>query len=208
MNGEPCIVAVSGASQTGKTTWTMRAAGKLRRVIAWDPDAQWAALPSWTRYDSAAAFAAAVMAAKAGPIRAAFVPNPSADLPANFEHFARIAFTALDRWGGLGIVSEELADVSNPGKALRWWGATVRRGLKRGAMIYAISQRWAEADKTVLGNVTDVIVFSAASADDTKYLARKSRISAAQIDALQKYNYLHYSVNTRATTAGKVSKRT
>jgi hypothetical protein len=206
-NAAPGIVIVSGASQTGKTTWTMRAAGSARRVIAWDPDAQWCTLPGWQRFDTAAAFAAAVMRSKAGPIRAALCAHPAADLKSLFEGFAEIAFTAVDKHGELAIVAEELADVSTPGKALKWWGALIRRGLKRGASIFAISQRWAEADKTAIGNSTAIVAFRSSSADDVRYLAKKTRINAADLDALRPYDFIAYDVKTHESQRGKVARR-
>ena len=92
--------------------------------------------------------------------------------------------------------------MTQPATAPAKWGALVRRGLKRGVTIYAISQRWAEADKTALGNASEFVIFRQSSADDVRYLARKTRVPAAEIDALKPLEFVRYDAMTQTHTRG------
>lgn len=123
-------------------------------------------------------------------MRVAFVPGP--DLKADFDFFCRAAFYAGRYVGPVTVIAEELADVSTPAKAPEQWGILCRRGLKRGISIFAISQRWAEADKTAFGNASEYVVFMQSSDDDARYLARKTRIPLEALQALQKLEFLRY----------------
>ena len=196
------LMVLAGASRSGKTAWARKAAGRDPRAFAWDPEDQWARLPGWTRHTSAAAFAAAAMQPGAG--RHAFVPGGLVPLQSQFDFVCQCVFAAADRHGALTFIAEELADVSTPGKAPAHWGMLVRRGLKRGASIYAISQRWAEADKTCLGNASGFVIFRQSSADDVKYLARKTRVPAAEIDQLAPLQFVIYDAATQTHQAGKL----
>lgn len=196
------LIILAGASRSGKTAWARKAAAKDRRAFAWDPEDQWGKLPGWTRHTSAGTFAAAAMQPGAG--RHAYVPGGLVTLASAFDFCCQCVFAAADRHGELTYIAEELADVSTPGKAPTHWGMLVRRGLKRGATIYAISQRWAEADKTALGNASAFIIFRQSSADDVKYLARKTRVPAAEIDGLKPLEYVTYDAGTQTHERGRL----
>jgi hypothetical protein len=74
----------------------------------------------------------------------------------------------------------------------------VRRGLKRGIDIYAISQRWAEADKTAFGNASEYICFRMSSALDIEYVAKRTRIDADKLSGLKPLEYIRYDAATGA----------
>lgn len=103
------------------------------------------------------------------------------------------------------MIAEELADVTSPGKAPAAWGALVRRGLKRGVTLYAISQRWAEADKTALGNASEFVIFRQSSADDVRYLVKKTRLPGAEIDRLAPLEFVRYDALTQTHKRGKLT---
>lgn len=174
------LVVIGGASRSGKTAYVVRAVAKARRVCAWDPEDQWAGLPGWQRITTRPALFAALE--NPGPCKLAFVAG--GDLRAEFDYWARCVMYAGRYVAPLDAIAEELADVTNAGKAPGHWGLLLRRGLKRGITIYAISQRWAEADKTAVGNASEVIVFRQSSADDIRYLARKISAPEDQIAGL------------------------
>jgi hypothetical protein len=198
------LVILGGASRSGKTAYARKLAGNASPAFCFDIEDQWGKLPGWTRHTAAAAWAAAVLANKGG--RHALVPSGKlADL---FAYFCAVVFAFADRHGRCTVIAEELADVTTPGKAPAKWGALLRRGLKRGVTIYAISQRWAEADKTALGNASEFVIFRQSSADDVKYLARKTRVPAAEIDQLKPLEYVKYDAMTQTHKAGKLSFRT
>lgn len=195
------LIILGGASRSGKTAYARKQAGAASPAVAFDIEDQWGHVHGWTRHTSAQAWGAAVLAGQGG--RHAYVP--AGDLPPCFDFFCRVAFRYADTRGGLTVIAEELADVTTPGKAPAAWGALVRRGLKRGVTIYAISQRWAEADKTALGNASEFVIFRQSSADDVRYLTKKTRIPGAVIDALAPLEFVRYDAATQTHKRGRLT---
>ena len=104
----------------------------------------------------------------------------------------------------LTVVGEERADVNTTSKAPNNWGIWLRSGLKRGINIYAIAQRWSEADKTAVGNASDFVIFRNSSGDDVRYLSRKTRIPELQIDELEQLHYVWLDALTGKNKKGKL----
>ena len=179
------LFVISGASRSGKTWWTSKQIRRKKRVLVFDAEDQFSQLPGFTRITSSKALLDAVQSKASKKI--AFVP--SGDVQKAFNFWAGCAFYWVRYKGPASIVAEELADVSTPAKAPANWGMLIRRGLKRGATIYAISQRWAEADKTAVGNATDFIIFRS-NGDDVDYLSRKTRVPTTRIDNLKPLQFI------------------
>lgn len=175
------IIILGGKSRSGKTGYTARAVAKSKRVIAWDPEDQWAQLRGWRRITSQRELLAAID--RKTNQRIAYVA--SGDLSKQFDFFAGCAFFWGRYHGACDVIAEELADVTSTAKAPGNWGMLLRRGLKRGITIYAISQRWAEADKTAIGNASEFVCFSMLPMD-VDYMAKKTGIPAAELAALHK----------------------
>lgn len=202
------LYVVSGASRSGKTAWVRQMVQGEARVFLWDPEAQWCELPGWTKATSRAQLTA--HAASHGPRKVAYVVGSS--LADNFDHFASCCMYA-GRWvEPVAVVAEELADVTTTAKAPPAWGILVRRGLKRGINIYAISQRWSEADKTAFGNASDFVIFRASSMADVRYIAGRTKLEAEEISRLKPLEFVHldaYTGNKKADvlTFGPVPAR-
>lgn len=194
------LIVLSGASRSGKTAYAAKNFAKAPRAMAWDPEGQWGKLPGWQQVTTAAELVRLV--GKGGNGRYAYCPN--GDMQKNFDFFCKCLFLAVDKYGPLVGVLEELADVTSPGKAPPNWGICVRRGLKRGLTMVPISQRWAEADKTAFGNASKYVIFRQSSADDTKYLARKTRVPANVIDGLMPLEFVEYDALTQTFSPGKL----
>ena len=194
------LIVVGGASRSGKTAYVKKAVRGSSRLCAWDAEDQWAQLPGWKRVTTKAGLLDAIT--KPGAFKVAYVPG--GDLQRQFDFWAGCVQYAGRYVEGLTCIAEELADVTSPAKAPGNWGILLRRGLKRGITIYAISQRWAEADKTALGNASEFVLFAQSSADDVRYLAKKTRIEQAELDALVPLQYVRYEVATRAVSRGKL----
>jgi hypothetical protein len=184
------LIVIAGASRSGKTAWTSRAVRHDRRVIAWDPEDQWARLRGWRRITSRADLLAACQ--QAGPARIAFVAG--GDLKPEFDFWAACAQYWGRYHGACSVVAEELADVTSAAKAPGNWGILLRRGLKRGVTIYAISQRWAEADKTAVGNASEFVLFRMSSGDDIRYMSRKTRVPDTELLNLKPLEFVRYTV--------------
>lgn len=195
------LYVIAGASRSGKTAWTRRALAKAGRVIVWDPEDQWAQLPGFRKITRRADLLAACQ--KPGPVKLAYVAG--GDLVGAFDFFAGCAYYAgryVDTQ--LDVVAEELADVTTPSKAPGNWGILLRRGMKRGISIWAISQRWAEADKTAVGNASDFVIFRQSSGDDVRYLSRKTRIDEAEMGGLVPLQFVKLDALTGKIERGKL----
>lgn len=194
------LIVIGGASRSGKTAYVRQCAGRAPRVIAWDPEDQWSALPGWQRVTSRPELLK--KAHHAGPQRIAYVAG--GDLAAEFDFLCGCAMYAGRYVAPLVVIAEELADVTTPSKAPGNWGILLRRGLKRGITIYAISQRWSEADKTAVGNASQFVLFRQSSGDDVRYLQRKTRVPADLIDGLAQLEYVEYDAVAQKYTSGKL----
>lgn len=179
------LIVVAGASRSGKTAYTERRTRGERRIIAWDPEDQWARLRGWRRIDTQRGLRAAVLGK--GPAKIAYVAG--GDLKPEFEVWSACARFWGTHVGPCVVIAEELADVTSAAKAPGSWGMLLRRGLKRGITIYAISQRWAEADKTAVGNASEFVCFRMSSGDDIAYMSRKTRIPVSELESLMPLEY-------------------
>lgn len=195
------LTVVGGATRCGKTAWTKSQVDKAPRVFAWDPEGQWAALPGWVKVGSKAQLLAAIQ--KPGKARIAFVVG--GDLKAGFDYWAKCVFFSGRLHGACVAIAEELADVTTPSKAPGNWGILLRRGLKYGISIYAISQRWSEADKTAFGNASEYVLFRQSSVDDVRYLSRKTRVHIHLLERLPQFHFIRYDTGTFKATPGKLS---
>lgn len=194
------LYVIAGASRSGKTAWTRKQTARARRAFAWDPEDQWAQLPGWRKVTTRAAMLEA--AQKPGPLRVAYVVG--GDLKAEFDFWSGCVMYAGRYVAPLEAIAEELADVTTPAKAPGNWGILLRRGLKRGITIRAISQRWSEADKTAVGNATDFVLFRQSSGDDVRYLARKTRIPEDELGDLAPLEFVTLDALTGTRSRGKL----
>lgn len=195
------LIVIGGASRSGKTAWTRREVAKADRVLAWDPEDQWSHERGFVRVTKRADLLK--LAHKAGAMKVAYVAG--GDLKAEFDFWAGCVQYAGRYVGPLVAIAEELADVTSQSKAPGNWGILLRRGLKRGVTIYAISQRWAEADKTAMGNASEFVIFRQATGDDARYMAKKTRVPEVQIDQLKPLDYIRYDSGTGDTTTGRLA---
>jgi len=190
------LVVVSGASRCGKSTQTARMVKNSRRAVAWDPEAQWCGLPGWRKVTTRKQLLDAIQTP--GHVRVAYVA-PAGDikaLKAEFDFCCACAMYAARHIAPLDFVAEELADVTTASKAPGNWGIVVRRGLKRGMNIYAISQRWAEADKTAMGNASVYVVFTSRE-QDIPYVSKKTGLAVEELRALQPFEFIQYDPVTK-----------
>lgn len=194
------LVVIGGASRSGKTAYVRQQVKAADRVIAWDPEDQWAALPGYRRITSRRALMEA--AQTPGHMRLAYVAGGK--LADEFDYWAQVVMYAGRYIAPLIAIGEELADVSTPAKAPPGWGIVLRRGLKRGITIYAISQRWSEADKTAVGNASEFVLFRQSSGDDVRYLSRKTRVPEADLSGLRPLEFVRYDAATGQIERGKL----
>lgn len=191
------LIIVSGASRSGKTVYTERQARKFDCVFVWDIEDQWSKIKQYKRINSRAALFEACTNGKRKQ-KIAYVSS-GVNIKDDFDFFCECVYLYARFNGACAAVAEELADVTTTAKAPKGWGILLRRGLKRGATIYAISQRWAEADKTAIGNASEFVCFRMATGDDIAYMSRKTRIPQQRLEGLKQLEYVQFD-----TQSGKV----
>ena len=194
------LVVIGGASRCGKTEYVKREVRKAARVIAWDCEDQFSRLPGWVRVTTRAGLSE--YAKSKASFKVAYVAGGA--LAAEFNFWALCVFFAGRHVAPLVCVAEELADVTTPSKAPGNWGILLRRGLKRGITIYAISQRWSEADKTAVGNASEFVLFRQSSLDDVRYLSKKTGLPVDVLSGLKPLQYVKYSPITGRSVRGMV----
>lgn len=194
------LYVIAGASRSGKTAWTRKQTAKDRRLFAWDPEDQWAQLPGWRKVTTRSALLES--AQRPGGCRVAYVAGGK--LADEFDFWCGCVQYAGRYVEPLTCIAEELADVTTPSKAPGNWGILLRRGLKRGISIYAISQRWAEADKTAVGNASAFVLFRMSSGDDIAYMSRKTRVPLENLDGLKPLEWVKFNALTGEVERGKL----
>lgn len=194
------LIVIGGASRSGKSAYVRRQVQTDRRVIAWDPEDQWSQERGFRRVTRREELIDACQTPGHG--RFAFVAG--GDLKSAFDFWAGVVMYWGRYLGGCTVIAEELADVSTPAKAPFHWGILLRRGLKRDITIYAISQRWAEADKTAIGNASEFVLFRQSSARDVQYLARMTRVPADQLEGLKPLEFVRYDAASFELSKGKL----
>ena len=195
------LYVVTGASRTGKTTWVELDTHASRRLLVWDSADEW----SWRfrcRKVTSIAELAKLVVPGAPDMRIAFCVPATRE---NFEAFCRLAWVFIRVKEG-DVVAEEIADVTSPGKAPDAWGEIIRKGLRYGPRIYALTQRPSESDKTCFGNASVIHTHQMDRVDDGKYMAKELRIDVAQMDALKPYQFIERDRRTKALSTGVVRK--
>ena len=193
---------MTGATRTGKTTWTAQRVKHDRRLLVWDSADEWGFKFRCQRVTDIGQLAQAV---KPGAVdrRIAFVAPVT---PLNFAYFCRLAWVYVRARPGTLIV-EELADVTSPGKAPVYWGEIVRKGLRYGPSIYALTQRPSESDKTVIGNASILHVHQMARLDDSKYMARELRVADDLVEHLLPFHWIERDRRSKRLTNGRLGAR-
>jgi len=198
-----CLTVVTGSSRQGKTYWTVQQIKTAPRLLVWDVMGEFSALGLCKRITSAHELAAVI---NDQPGRYGFMAAPTA---ANFDTFCRLAWLWIHCAPG-ALVIEELADVTTPGKAPEAWGQIVRKGLRFGVYIYALTQRPSESDKTIMGNATVFHTHAMARAQDRRYMAAEMDIEQSRMDQLLQYEFIERDMRTREIRqgGGQNSRRT
>lgn len=193
------LIVIGGSSRCGKTTWVLGQVKRKKRIIAWDPEDQWSQVAGFKKVTTRAALLEAIK--RPGALKVAYVAG--GDLKAEFDFCCGCVMYAGRYVEPLDFIAEELADVTTPSKAPGNWGILLRRGLKRGITIWAISQRWAEADKTAIGNATRYVCFSMGG-EDVFYMARKTMIPVERLGAVKQFEFVIIERVTKQITTGKL----
>lgn len=174
-----------GASRCGKTSLIWERVNSAPRVLAWDTQGQFGMYQGWEVIDNLHDLADRLEAREenAAPMKISY---QSRGVAAEFNLFCRMAYAWIVQAPGIVLV-EELADVTNSGKAVDGWGILTRRGLKYGPFLLAAIQRPQWCDKDTLDNSTHLAIFRQGDKAQI-YLEKDIGVPAARIPT-EKHTY-------------------
>jgi hypothetical protein len=192
------LVAVSGASQSGKSTWVATQVAGAGRLLVWDYKGDWYLRHRCRQLASVDELAECVRSSAPNE-RLAFCPSGmNREL---FGVFCRFAWVYL-RQAVSTLVVEETASVTSSGKAPDAWGDVCRMGLTYGASIYAITQRPAESDKTALGNASLIHCHRMSTDADVRTMAALLRVPQARVDSLLPFQWIEREADGTLRSGG------
>jgi len=192
-----------GITRSGKSTpikAMIKCAKKAKRVLIWDAKNEYGpslgltvvkTLPELLR----------LLKKTQGNGRFAYVPT-GFDRK-EFDHFCRLAHI-WNRQKEATIIIEELAAVTNTGKASGYWGVLVNQSLGLGATLFATVQRGQEVDKSVMNAASYLYVCQHNTDDDAKYMAKKLGVAITTIPR-EPLRFLVWSPSKGSLSQGKVT---
>jgi len=188
-----------GASGSGKSWGVKDAIKTAKRLLIFDPDDEYNEIAGIITVTKPTELLQHIARFPRGGLKIRFLANGAK----NFNLWSKAAF----EWGNCTVVAEELSGVTTTTKAPEGWHTLVTRGRKKGITIYAVTQRPAECDKTVLGNATTLRTGRLSRDKDKKYLADEMSIDKAKIAVLQNLDYIEIDLNTGAVHQSKMGTK-
>lgn len=188
-----------GSSGSGKSWGVKEGIKNAARLIIYDPDDEYGEVNNIMTVVSVRDLLRNVERFPRGACKIRLVAQGEK----NFNLFCKIAFA----WCNCVVVAEEIAGVTNPSKAPAGWHTLVSRGRKRGIVIYAVTQRPAEADKTVLGNATTIRTGRLTRAKDRKYIADELDLPTSHFTALENLDFIECNMKNMSTFKGRMGTR-
>lgn len=188
-----------GSSGSGKSWGVKEAIKSAPRLLVFDPDDEYADITGIITVTTIRELMQSIETCPQGPRKVRLVAGG----PVVFNLFCKVAFA----WCNCVVVAEEIAGVTSTSKAPAGWHTLVSRGRKRGIVIYAVTQRPAEADKTVLGNASTIRAGRLSRAKDRKYLADELDIEQRYINQLENLDFIECNMKTMQTHLGRMGTR-
>lgn len=192
-------VYICGNTGTGKSSYIKKRIKTAPRVVVFDPDDEYSELPGFVRVESAREFIKLLRTNPKNKQKIAFV----ADGPKAFAVWAKAVFN----WGQCLAVAEEIADVTSPAKAPPDWGKLIRRGRKYGIVICAVTQRPAEADKTILSNAAIIRTCALGRDADRVAVAREIQVSPEAIATMIPLDWMEFHRADLSLVKGNLRKK-
>ncbi|GAA5133111.1 ATP-binding protein [Thalassotalea piscium] len=185
-----------GNSGTGKSANIKVKLSHCERAIIFDPDDEYHTEKGVIRVESPNQLIALLKANANSSLKVAFVAE---GLKA-FEFWANAAFA----WKNCLAIAEEIADVTTAAKAPPCWGKLIRRGRKYGITICAVTQRPAEADKTILSNAAFIRTGALGRLNDRQAVAKEIDIHYDEIARLKPLDWIEFNRADLSVTGGRL----
>jgi hypothetical protein len=189
-------VYICGNTGTGKSSHIKELIKKTKRVIIFDPDDEYCEMGGFVRVTKAANLLAMLRSKPTQPLKIAFV----AEGTKAFEFWCSLVFV----WRNCLAVAEEIADVTTPSKAPPQWGRLIRRGRKYGVKICAVTQRPAEADKTILCNAAVIRVCALGRNADRDAIAKEINGKVSMLAAMVPLEWVEFRRADLSLISGKL----
>lgn len=129
--------------------------------------------------------------------------------PVDRDHFAtfcKLAWVWLRAKKRRWLVVEELADVTNPGKAPQAWGEILRKSRDPyQANVIGLTQRPTESDSTIAGNCAVIHAGFQSFPRDRKTIAEYLDVPLAQVAALLSCQWIERNMRTRELSTGTIT---
>ncbi len=191
-----------GITRSGKSTpikAMIKSPKTAKRVLVWDAKNEYGPSLGLTVIKTLPDLLRTLKTTK-GNGRFSYVPT-SFDRK-EFDHFCRLAHI-WNRQKEAIIVIEELAAVTNTGKASGYWGVLVNQSLGLGATLFATVQRGQEVDKSVMNAASYLYVCQHNTEDDAQYMAKKLGVVKTKIPRVP-LQFLVWSPSKGAIASGCV----
>ncbi|MCA1778952.1 MAG: type IV secretory system conjugative DNA transfer family protein [Xanthomonadaceae bacterium] len=168
------IIVYIGITRSGKSTPVKEVCNKNSRVLAYDPKGEYAQL-GFVECETREQLWQALKNTT-GPGKIAFVANSRKD----FQFWCDCAYN-WNRQKQAVLVAEELANVTNAGKAEDNWGRLINQSMAFGPLILATVQRGQEVDKGLMNNASALHIAQHQTDDDAGYIAGKIGVGMEMI---------------------------
>lgn len=202
------IVAVIGASGSGKSTWLktsfLKPAARRRRLLVWDFKREY--LPAGVVTAAHSTIADMAEAIKACPkgFALSFLPDFDQKRRARqFDRFCRIAYAL----GDLVMVVEELSFVTTASYAPPAWSMVSCTGRHEGLTVVGTSQRPAQVDKNFFGNCTLIHSHRVQDMGDVRVMSSALDVPAGELRALPQFHFIERDLQACQLRRGAVKLR-
>lgn len=165
-----------GVSRSGKSTPIKEMIKKAKRLIIWDAKAEYAG----NGIQKVRSLPELLEQLKQTKKTGKYAYIPSSFSKKEFDAFCRLAHI-WNKQKEAVIVIEELAAVTNSGKAFGYWGVLINQSLGLGATLLATVQRGQEVDKSIMNNATYLHICQHNTESDAKYMANKIGVNIKEI---------------------------
>lgn len=202
------IVAVIGASGSGKSSWLktdfLKPAKRRRRLLVWDFKREYLQSGTVTAaFDSMTPMVQAIQEAPKG-FSLAFLPDFEPKRRARqFDRFCRLAYAL----GDMCMVVEELSFVTTASYAPASWSMVTCTGRHEGLTVVGTSQRPAQVDKNFFGNCTLVHSHRVQDMNDVRVMSSVLDVPQTELRALPKFRYIEREMESGTVRRGAVRLR-
>lgn len=180
----------SGAGKSHQIKEYIRTVVDRAAIFIFDPEEEYSKLKGVQSFESLREFARAVFSARAANSGGAFAYVGEG--AKEFDAFCSVVWSVRGADYPLLVVVDELAGVTQAGKARGYWHRLTTRGRKYGIHICAGAQSPAEIDKTIMRQQNYIYIGYLERPADHEYIGSQTRITREQVEKLRPDPYFDH----------------